>query len=270
MVVLTVVTGVSLSLAGGGPWTVVAIGTLMAAGISVAADSLRIRPAGPFTYIFAFTATSAAPFAGSLPEALVTVAASALLAVLLGVAGRLHARRRGPGRPPAVRQGKPVKTRMVLVHAGRYAAAVGTAGTLSAALGLGHGYWAMLAACAPLAAVDLSGGPARAMHFIAGTYAGVLFSAVLMQVPWSPVQLALLLGLLQFSGELYVVRHYGAAMVFLTPVALLMTGFTAELPVWALVADRAVETTIGALTALAVIAVSAGTRSDAPVRSLTR
>ena len=255
--VMTVTAGVALSQADRGPWSVVAIGTVMAGAISIAADYLRVRPAGPFTYIFAFTATSAAPFTGSLPKAFLAAAASASLAVVLGVAGRLHARRHAPEHTPSgLRAPRSTDWKRILLHAGRYAGAVGSAGTLAAVLGLGHGYWAMLAACAPLAAADLAGGPARALHFIVGTYAGVLFSALLMQVQWSPVQLAVLLAVLQLSGEIYVVLHYGAAMVFLTPVALMMTGFTSDLPVGALVVDRAVETTIGAVAAVAVIALS--------------
>ena len=264
LMVLTVLAGVALSQADRGPWAVVVLGTLIAGCISVAADFLRIRPAGPFTYIFAFTATSAAPFGGTLAEAFLAAGASALLAVVLGVAGRLHARRHTPS-VPGLRV--PPDWRRILVHSGRYTLAVAAAGSLSAAFGLGHGYWAMLAACAPLAAADAASGPKRAAHFILGTYAGVLLSALLLQVPWTPVQLAVLLALLQFSGEIYVVRHYGAAMVFLTPVALMMTGFMHGADVWALTLDRALETTIGALAAVAVIA--ATTRSPAPARKAT-
>ncbi|MDK1327613.1 FUSC family protein [Arthrobacter sp. zg-Y1143] len=251
LMILTVLAGVALSQTDPGPWAVVAIGTVIAGCISVAADYLRVRPAGPFTYIFAFTATSAAPFAGSLAEAFLTAAAGALLAVLLGVAGRVHARRH----TPAVRLTRvPPAWGRILLHSGRYTAAVAAAGSLSAVLGLGHGYWAMLAACAPLAAADAALGPRRAAHFILGTYAGALLSALLLQVHWSPVELAVLLAVLQFGGEIYVIRHYGMAMVFLTPVALLMTGFTHSADVWALTMDRALETTIGALVAVAVIA----------------
>ena len=146
------------------------------------------------------------------------------------------------------------------MHSGRYTVAVAAAGSASAALGLGHGYWAMLAACAPLAAADAASGPKRAAHFILGTYAGVLLSFVLLQVPWTAVQLAVLLAVLQFSGEVYAVRHYGMAMVFLTPVALLMTGFTHRSDAWALTMDRALETTIGALVAVAVIAATTQSR----------
>lgn len=247
---LTVLAGVYLSMAGRSPWQVVVLGTVIAGAISVAADRLRVRPAGPFTYIFAFTATAATPFSGSLGEAALTVSGSALLAVLLGFMGRLHARRHSPGRPgvqPAPQWGR------ILRHSGRYAVAVAVSGSVAVLMGLGHSYWAMLAACAPIAAADASRGLRRAVHFIAGTYAGVLLSAVLLQQDWSAVQLALLLSVLQLFGELYVIRHYGLSMVFLTPVALLMTGFISEQPVAVLAMDRAVETTIGALVALIVL-----------------
>ena len=69
--------------------------------------------------------------------------------------------------------------------------------------------------------------------------------------------------MLQLCGEIYVIRHYGLAMVFLTPVALLMTGFVASQPVLELTVDRAVETTIGALVAVAVTAATSAGRSAA-------
>ena len=260
LMVLTVVAGVFLSIADADPWTVVAAGTVIAGLIAVAATYLRVRPAGPFTYIFAFTATSAAPFTGRLWEAALTVLGSVLLAVALGFAGRFHARRHTP-RP--LTPHRPPSWERILRHSGRYAVAVAAAGSVSAGLGLGHEYWAMLAACAPIAAADAAGGMVRAVHFILGTYVGVLVSAVLLQVQWSSVQLAVLLAMLQLCGEIYVVRHYGLAMVFLTPVALLMTGFVASQPVLELTVDRAVETTIGALVAVAVIAATTARRNTA-------
>ncbi|MBP3043039.1 FUSC family protein [Arthrobacter jiangjiafuii] len=248
---LTVVLGDAMSMAGRSDWEIVAAATLIAGCISVAADYLRVRPAGPFTYIFAFTATSAAPFTGSLAEASLTVAGSVLTALVLGIAGRVHARRHTPvlPRPPS----QPADWGRILQHSGRYIAAVAAAGSLAVALGTGHSYWAMLAACAPLAAADAANARVRAGHFILGTYAGVLLSALLLQPDWTPVQLAVLLTLLQFAGEVYVIRHYALAMVFLTPVALLMTGFISEQPVWELTLDRALEATIGAVVAVAVV-----------------
>ncbi|WAP50527.1 FUSC family protein [Arthrobacter sp. ATA002] len=257
---LTVVAGVSMSITGRSDWELVVAATVVAAALSGTADYLRIRPAGPFTYIFAFTATAAAPFSGAVTEAALAVSGAAVTAVLLGVAGRVHARRHTP---VLFRSAVPPReATRILAHAGRYAAAVAAAGSLALFLGPGHSYWAMLAACAPIAAADASHAPARAGHFILGTYGGVLLSALLLQPDWSPVQLAVLLALLQFGGEVYVIRHYGLAMVFLTPVALLMTGFVSVQPVWELTVDRAVETTIGALVAVAVILLTTGRGAD--------
>lgn len=270
---LTVAAGVSMSLTGRSDWEVVAAATLIAGAVSVAADYLRVRPAGPFTYIFAFTATAAAPFSGSVGEAALAAAGGALTAILLGIAGRLHARRHTPVllRTPV----PPPVWPAILQHSGRYITAVAAAGSLAVLVGPGHSYWAMLAACAPIAAADAARAPLRAVHFILGTYAGVLLSALLLQPDWSAVQLAVLLTLLQFAGEVYVIRHYALAMVFLTPVALLMTGFLSAQSVWELTVDRAVETTIGAVVAVVVVLLTtrrpAGTpRDDTVVRSIIK
>ena len=261
LMTLTVVAGVTMSLAGRSGWEVVAAATLIAGIISVAADYLRVRPAGPFTYIFAFTATAAAPFSGSPGEASLTAGGSALTAILLGIAGRAHARRHTPVLPLTPRAAPDWKE--IFKHSGRYVAAVAAAGSLAALVGTGHSYWAMLAACAPIAAADAARAPLRAVHFIVGTYAGVLLSALLLQPDWTPVQLAVLLTLLQFAGEVYVIRHYALAMVFLTPVALLMTGFVSSQPVWDLAVDRAVETTIGAAVAVVVVLLTTRRRAEA-------
>ncbi len=120
------------------------------------------------------------------------------------------------------------------MHAGRYTVAIGAAGSLATLADLGHSYWAMVAAAAPIAAADATRGPVRAVHRTVGTYGGVLLTACLLTVDWSPLQLAVLLAALQFIGEVFVIRHYSVALVFMTPVALLMTEFVAAKPtsVW--------------------------------------
>ena len=91
------------------------------------------------------------------------------------------------------------------------------------------------------------------MHRTVGTYGGVLLTACLLTVKWSPLQLAVLLAALQFVGEVFVIRHYSIALVWMTPVALMMTGFVAPKPAGVLVTERAVETTLGAGIAFLVI-----------------
>jgi hypothetical protein len=67
------------------------------------------------------------------------------------------------------------------------------------------------------------------------------------------VQLAVLLAALQFVGEVFVIRHYSIALVWMTPVAPMMTEFVAPKPAGVLVLDRALETTLGASIAFIVI-----------------
>jgi uncharacterized membrane protein YccC len=138
-------------------------------------------------------------------------------------------------------------------HAARYLAATGLSGLVATSAGLGHSYWAMVAACAPIAAADASSALVRAVHRAVGTLGGVVLTGVLLTVSWSPVQLAVLLAVLQFVGEVYVVRHYSTALVFMTPVALLMGQFVSSIPGSVLTRDRAIETLIGAAVAFTVV-----------------
>lgn len=232
-------------------WGLVALSTVIAGVLSLAADYLRLRPAGPFFYLFAFTGSASIPFRGALWEAALTTAGSVAVVLFLGFAGRLRARHADPRR--GLREAPHPPWPRMLVHAGRYTVAIGAAGSLATLAGLGHSYWAMVAAAAPIAAADATGGLVRAVHRTVGTYGGVLLTAFLLTIDWRPLQLAVLLAALQFVGEVFVIRHYSIALVFMTPVALMMTEFVAAKPAGVLVTDRAVETTIGAAVAFIVI-----------------
>lgn len=110
----------------------------------------------------------------------------------------------------------------------------------------------MVAACAPIAAA--SGAMVPGIHRILGTYGGVLLAFTLLLVNWPHRQLVLLLSVLQFIGEIYVVRHYSLALVFMIPVALMMTEFVLPQDPFVLVGDRAPEPTVGAVVARLVVA----------------
>ena len=219
--------------------------------LSIVADVLRLRPSGPLFYIFAFMATASVPFDGQLWEAALTGVASVGVALVLGFMGRLWARRTEPDRQLAEAP-LPAWSR-IYAQAGRYVVALGLAGSIGVMSGLGHHYWAMVAAAAPISAVGASGGLIRAVYRIIGTYAGVLLTAALLTIQWPPLGLAFLIAALQFAGEVFVISHYSIALVFMTPVALMMTEFVAPGPTGTLVADRALETTIGAVIAFFVI-----------------
>jgi uncharacterized membrane protein YccC len=58
---------------------------------------------------------------------------------------------------------------------------------------------------------------------------------------------------LQIATELVVGRNYGLAMLFITPMALLMGQVAAPQPAVDLLRDRGVETAIGAAVAVLVV-----------------
>ena len=65
--------------------------------------------------------------------------------------------------------------------------------------------------------------------------------------------LVLVVGVAQFGAEILVGRHYGAALLFITPLALVVAWIAAPVDLGGLVADRVVETVIGCVVGVAVV-----------------
>ena len=65
--------------------------------------------------------------------------------------------------------------------------------------------------------------------------------------------LVILVMVLQFPTELFMVRHYGLALTFFTPVILLMTQLASPIGPMSLLADRGLETLIGAAVGITVV-----------------
>lgn len=80
-----------------------------------------------------------------------------------------------------------------------------------------------------------------------GTLVGAGLYALLALLHPAGLWLALLLGILQFLIELVVVRHYALALVFITPLVLLLTGAaTGEIGDMSIALERIVDTVVGA------------------------
>jgi len=87
----------------------------------------------------------------------------------------------------------------------------------------------------------------RAVHRMAGTLVGAGVYALLALLQPAGLWLALLLGLLQFSIELIVVRHYALALALITPLVLLLVGAaTGTLGDLTVAAERIIDTLAGA------------------------
>jgi len=139
-----------------------------------------------------------------------------------------------------------------LAHAARFGIAAALAGGLSTALGIGHPYWAMIAAVVPLVAVRLSHSALRATHRIVGTFLGLILAAILLSAQPSGLAAILLVVALQIAAELFVTRNYGFALLFVTPLALVMIDLAHPTDTATLIVDRLVETALGTVVALVV------------------
>jgi len=88
----------------------------------------------------------------------------------------------------------------------------------------------------------------RGLHRMLGTVVGAGLYVLLALLHPAGIWLALLLGLLQFSIELVVVRHYALALVFITPLVLLLTGAaTGSIGSLDVAGERIVDTIVGAV-----------------------
>ncbi|MFJ6453178.1 FUSC family protein [Paenarthrobacter sp. NPDC091669] len=268
--------GVFLSVHHIHSWWLVLVATLFAGAGSLYADAVRLKPIGPFFGILALGACASVPTNVPLTTAVLIGAASAALSLLVGFAGWFRHRgwesgavRDVPVLRGPLRQGPLVQAAMV--HAVRYALAVSVAGAIGILSGSGHPHWAMAAAAVPLAGADLPSRVHRGIHRIVGTFLGLaVVAVVLFPSPLSPLQyfpghtavvLAVLVVLCQFPTELFMARHYGWAMVFFTPVILLIAQLAAPVDPGVLVMERAIETFVGAVVGIAVAVLVRAPRS---------
>ncbi|MFH7341124.1 FUSC family protein [Streptomyces sp. KHY 26] len=134
----------------------------------------------------------------------------------------------------------------------RTGAAVGLAGAASLLCQVGRPYWAMAAAAAVLArgshAVSAN---SRAAARGVGTAAGCLLAGALAATHPRGVAIAVVLAALTFVIELVVARNYAIAMIFVTPLSvLLVTSATGASAVLTITADRLLETVLGCAAAV--------------------
>ncbi|MFE0641040.1 FUSC family protein [Streptomyces sp. NPDC058877] len=142
------------------------------------------------------------------------------------------------------------RTAVLLVPALRMVLGTGVAGGSALALGLGHGYWAALSAAAVLHSINVRTAAQRAVQRTLGTVVGLLLALGVLALEPRPMALVLVIVLLEFFLEYVVARNYGLGVVFLTPMALLLTDLAAPAPAGTLVQDRALSSVLGVALAL--------------------
>lgn len=143
----------------------------------------------------------------------------------------------------------------VVVDAVIVAATVGAALLLAESLALPRPYWVPVSCLAALQGVTLRAVWNRQFQRIAGTAVGLLVAGALLSMPLDGWRIALAVMVLTFVVESLVVRQYALAVVFITPLTILLadaaTLGTGGMAVDTLVRARFVDTALGCGVGLA-------------------
>ncbi|WP_405392591.1 aldehyde dehydrogenase family protein [Streptomyces sp. NBC_01102] len=219
--------------------------------------ALATRPPGAMMFILVCTLGTVLP-GRSLAEVVATAATGATAAALTATGTRRSERTMAlplltdthRARLARARWSLNPKASPLVFMAARSTFAVALAGSTAVAAGAERPYWAMAAAAAVLGRGNQAATAIlRAGQRMTGTLVGCL---LLLAHPRDLVA-ALVLAALTFGTELFVARNYALAMVFVTPMALLLTDSAGPaMPVGPLLASRAGETLLGCAAAVAV------------------
>ncbi len=191
----------------------------IAAAVTLFAYRAQWHPPGALFAVFAGGATASLPATwSSLPLVLVVGGASVAWSLLVTVTFVI-VRRGSWARPTRSRPAiGPVAWEMT--------ATVGTAALLAGIAGAllvgTHWYWAMVGAVAAVGGAHVTARLIRGVQRLVGTLLGVLIAAGLLALHLPPWLVLIIAVALQAASELYVGRNYGIAMIFITPLALLM------------------------------------------------
>ncbi len=147
-----------------------------------------------------------------------------------------------PGRPDHLPARAVPALRMLL--------GTGAAGGLAVLLSLGHGYWAAISAAAVLHSVNIRTTAQRAVQRTLGTVVGLLLAVGVLAAHPGPAVLALVIVFLEFLLEYAVVRNYGLGVVFVTPLALLLSDMATPVSAGELVHDRGLASLLGIVVGL--------------------
>ena len=236
-------------------WVSLVIAALVAGGAATLVTARGIRPGGAVFPLFAVAAVAAAPPAAPVWAAALVAGLSATGCVLLGLLGH-WAGERHPAAGFAPGQRTLTRGQMA-AEFGRYAGAALVAGALGLASGLPFPYWAQIAAVVPLSAPGRPAQVERGLHRVVGSTLGIITTGFLLSFPAEAWQLVVWVVILQFLAEMYVLRNYALALLFITPLALLMVQLAHPQPVGAMLQARVLETAIGVAVGIGFVIASA-------------
>lgn len=228
------------------------------------AVALAMAPPGPFFFVMAAAIASGQPLGRSIaPSAALVLAGASVawtLSVLLAIAWPqpAHGHASRFRRLSARRIAQTLKNHLrpsdaAFVGALRMAVGLFVSAMVAHAIGSPRSYWTAVGCAATLVGMTVMGTLHRAIQRALGSAFGVILAGAVLSIHPRPIELALLLFALQTAAELLIPRNYGLAVIFITPLAILIaeTGRTG-LGAPAIVEARLMDTLLGCAIALAL------------------
>ncbi|MFS6531316.1 FUSC family protein [Microbacterium aurugineum] len=257
IILASMLVGTALSvLAVAAPVSILVV-AVIASAVTLLAYTMRWHPPGPLFPVFAVGACATIPATiASFGDVLLVGGPSVLFGLSITALIGVFTRRTGDVPPKTLQPVGPIAREMAL-SVGVAIIGAGFAGLL---IMDSHWYWAAVGAVAAVSGPQLNARVIRGIQRLLGTLLGVLVAAGILVFDLPPLAVIALVVLLQAAAELFVGRNYGIAMVFITPLALLMVHLAAPTPVDVLLQDRAIETIIGVTVGTLVAVASAALR----------
>ena len=210
---------------------------LVVAGGILLAATFQLVPAQPLFFVFALLVCAAVPTpVGEVPLRWGVALATAVFSWLLTMSG--WAMRRSPFARRSAGEGRlgsvlfkrlqrrprvdvaALRDPRVWLTVAQNVVGVLVVGGVAVTFGLGHAYWAVVSLVAVIPPPRAAHSISRSVHRIVGTVVGV--GVTVLVLFWSPPPIVVILVIVvcQVFAEILVGRHYGAALVFITPMAL--------------------------------------------------
>lgn len=129
---------------------------------------------------------------------------------------------------------------------------VGIALALAQLLQLDRPYWVPVSCLAVIQGASLRAVWNKQLHRVLGTVGGLLLAWLLLLLPLNPWAIAVIMMGLSFIIETLVVRHYGLAVIFVTPLTILLAEAISlgQAPATELIQARFFDTALGCLVGL--------------------
>ncbi|MGC4962570.1 FUSC family protein [Gordonia sp. DT218] len=232
-----------------------------------------LRMAGPGAIIFVFAATGSMGFVDSASDLRRTLTATVIGAVCGAVASLAPWLLRGTWsriRPTQLRpttDNTPVQyeslwttlTRRprhdLVANSLRIVVAMAASAAIATAAGLSHPMWAAMGAIAAMQGVSYHVTVQRGVQRLLGNVGGAIIAVVLLGLGINYWGAVVVIVICQLAAEITAPVNYAVASVAVTPMALLLTGLSADLPPSAAL-DRVTDTLIGVVIGIVVAALT--------------